>query len=549
MKSYWLVILFSAFSLLLNSDMAIAKNSPAKKSDQKSKKNIEKSTEKKTNNKSDKESVSKQDNQDTANNSSNSEKLNAIIKDSKARLSREMFFHKNDMEAAAPPVPQIPKNLEEMQLQAMDELNRETAGVNPYNNVFAEASIYSEKATVWDRPGFSWLDCRPLDPNSKYQSDDDKNKTLERFNTSGQAACNGRIDFVNKDQKVKIILDQNGEPATLSTEVFNGKEYEEELFYKVRFEKEGKTFDAWVAADQLTRPEMPDFEADPPQEEKQCEEPKGSTNTSSTPDKIKKSVTDLTEKIEDNTALGPMKSERELDHFMCLYEEANIGNKEYMDDYLKKFKDSSKAAAKASGIPYDVIMCTMLAESGLQYKRKDKDEYRGHGQFGSAIIKDLKAAMKDDPYKSIWDDFHKVMPNVNFNNASIRKSSDPSATAAAIAIDYRWIYEDRISRESCRDCSKNLKLNRKDLYLMIIGYNYSPYQINQLADRSPASLRTKGSKPPRETKNYMTMMDRCLSKSQFEQYRVEKKCKRKDCSTSLEFQTRKEKCDQFYPLK
>ena len=130
MKSYWLVILFSAFSLLLNSDMAIAKNSPAKKSDQNSKKKIEKSTEKKTNNKSDKENVSKQDNQDTANNSSNSEKLNAIIKDSKARLSREMFFHKNDMEAAAPPVPQIPKNLEEMQLQAMDELNRETAGVN-----------------------------------------------------------------------------------------------------------------------------------------------------------------------------------------------------------------------------------------------------------------------------------------------------------------------------------------------------------------------------------------------------------------------------------
>lgn len=475
-------------------------------------------------------------------------KLDKIVADSKARIRKEIFLHSPDIDAAVPPQPKIAGSLEELQQQAMDELNRETAGVNPYSNYFAEAAIYSEKATVWDRPGFSWLDCRPLDPNTKYQSDEDKNKTLERFKTGGQEACSGRIDFVNKDQKVKIIIDKNGQPATFSTEVFNGKESEEELFYKVKFEKDGKTFDAWIAADQLTKPEMPDFE-EPPQEEKQCEEPKGSTNTPSTPEKTTKQIKDLAEKIEDHTALGPMKNERELDHFMCLYEENNIGNKEYMDSYLKKFKESSKAASKAFGIPYNIIMCTMLAESGMQFKSTDRDEYRGHGQFGSALVKDMRSAIKDDPYKSMWDDFHKTMPNVSFTNASIRKSSDPSATAAAIGLAYRWIYEDRISRDLCRDCSQNLKLNRKDLYLMIVGYNYSPYQINSLSGRSPASLRTKGSKPPRESKNYMTMMDRCLSKSQFEEYRIEKKCKRKDCSTSLEFQTRKDKCDQFYPLK
>lgn len=543
MKSSWIVILFAVFCLSLNSDMASAKNSTKTNTTNKTTKDKKQKT-KQTN--VSKRSASSDQNEDSA---TTDAKLDKIISDSKARIRKEIFFHSADIEEAVPSQPKMPGNLEELQQQAIDELNRETAGINPYNNYFAEAAIYSEKATVWDRPGFSWLDCRPLDANSKYQSDEDKNKTLERFKSGGQEACAGRIDFVNKDQKVKILIDKNGQPATFSTDVFNGKESEEELFYKVKFDKDGKSYEAWIAADQLTKPEMPDFEEEPPQEEKQCEDPKGSTNTPSTPEKTTKQIKDLAEKIEDHTALGPMKNEKELDHFMCLYEENNIGNKEYMDSFLKKFKDSSKAAAKAFGIPYNIIMCTMLAESGMQFKSSDRDEYRGHGQFGSALVKDMRTAIKDDPYKPMWDDFHKAMPNVNFTNASIRKSSDPSATAAAIGLAYRWIYEDRISRDLCRDCSQNLKLNRKDLYLMIVGYNYSPYQINGLSSRTPASLRTKGSKPPRESKNYMTMMDRCLSKTQFEEYRVEKKCKRKDCSTSLEYQTRKEKCDQFYPLK
>lgn len=382
------------------------------------------------------------------------------------------------------------------------------------------ASVFDQKAFIWDRPGFSWRDCRDLDSEAKYYSEVDKKLTKERA-AGSEGACENRGELLSEGDNVKILTEENNLPVSVEKEIITTSGLQTATFYHVQIFKNGAVVRGWMAADQLTKPHLQEKLEAP------CPPVAKGTNTAEV---IKYKFKKLAKDFEDKLPLGPQKTDAEVDKFVCHYNQADLSGAQF-DKYYEKFRKAGKDAAAAFGMPYPMIMCTMLTESGMKYRpeevhpaqdpkkaKKLPKTYRGYGQFGSQMVTQLAIESQKAPYTEMLRNFKSKHPNASLTDKQVRDSEDPTSAAAAIALSMRWMYDVRLPKVGCKDCSTNYKFNRKDLYMLVAGYDWSPFQLNKVADRSPGSLRMGGFPPPAETKHYMTKMDRCLSSGHFRNF-------------------------------
>lgn len=424
-----------------------------------------------------------------------------------------------------------------------------------------QAYVSDKSAYVWSVPGFSWKECRCENSDACFPTNEDLRLSLERYSHGGAEACQSRGPLLEAGDELEVLTNDKGKPITADKDlIFSGKLVPKK-FYKVKVKgKNGKSFIGWISEHQITSPsDQKEAEKEEPEvaDSKPCP-PVKSKNTNSPKELgtfVKKMRDDISSKIE----LGPTKSDSEVDRFMCLYRNASINENEF-SGLLKKFKKAAKDAESAFQVPYSMTMCTLLVESGLKHNPNENDEYTSYGQFGSLLVEDLQKKVASRPYSAMWNQYKSRNPSAEFTDRAIRKDGSPESATAGVAMALRWIYGERFKDVGCKDCSTHKMddpraapmkdLNRKDLYMMVAGYNFTPYSLSKLKGKTPAALLTSYP-PPKETRNYMTQMDRCMEKGQEEQLRVSgkpsKKGKADKKSVSREYKSRIDECNRTHP--
>ena|GEM_PF-2674827 len=395
--------------------------------------------------------------------------------------------------------------------------------------------VYTETASLWNEPGYSWKVCDQLSHKDASNDSSAFFKTVEN--------CNINRKYMQGGDEVMVLLDKNKKLDSVEKNVTINGQTQKIKFYHVEvtvIDENGHPVrkQGWMSADQITEPEQ-DHTADEvviPEKKPTC--PPRRKNPVK---EAQKNIKDIQDHLANQIALGSLKSDQEIDHFVCLYRKSNISDAQ-LNQMLPQFQQAAKKAEVAFKIPYGITMCTMLIESGLNFNAKENKEYRGLGQFGSAIVDDLSKLSNNtkSPYSKMWDNY----TNEPLTDRGVRTSNNPEVATGAVAMMLRWIYQDRLPASKCKDCSSNEQFNRRDLYLMVAGYNYSPYAIQKIANRSLAQMH-QSFPPPRETRNYMTQMDRCLEKGQEKKFRVGRDDKHEEISH--EYKDRKKTCDSQHP--
>jgi hypothetical protein len=322
-------------------------------------------------------------------------------------------------------------------------------------------------------------------------------------------------------QRFEIVTDQSGQPLSSETsETIKGKPVQI-LSYKVRAPNGAI---GWIPSEQLTTP-APQESANQ-RKKTSCERFDPITRVDS---HLKKDAENILEQVNLQLPIGTLKSEKELDHYMCLYREIRIPLSDFQSK-LSEFKTAAREASEAFKIPYPMVMCTMLTESRMFFDsheedQKDKDgkpvdKYIGLGQLGGPLVKDLQQAIAKSPYSQMWQNFQEKNPNAEFTQNAIRRSADPTSAMAAIALSLRWMYDVRFNAPGvpCKGCSTNDKFNRKDLYMLVTGYNWGPYQLNQVGNKTAAQMVAQDP-PPEQSRNYMLAMEACMEKGRDKVFR------------------------------
>lgn len=381
-------------------------------------------------------------------------------------------------------------------------------------------AIVKENTQIWKTPGFSWRDCRGGDPiyDKQYVSEFDRDITKFRYNEfGGKKACDER-DFKNgmaeKDDTITVLTDDKGKPITAINPVTKTDEFEifiREMITPVKFYKvrNSKGFEGWIASNQISTPERVQAEAPKPTSEKKpCIETKRNPVAD---------ARDILEAVDKQYPLGATKSEAEMDRYMCIYRSGKMSFNDFMTE-LESFKTAAKKASEAFEMPYSMVMCTMLTESRMFFdpderKKNPKDRYLGLTQFGPELVDDLQDLIEKPPYKEMWEKFKGGNKNLKFSDDAIRKSKNPTVPMAATALALKWIYQDRLHAKDvhCSGCSKDGKFNRKDLAMIVTGYNWGPYTLRKVAKKSAGQMRTS-SPPPKETQEYIGSMESCMEK-------------------------------------
>jgi hypothetical protein len=326
----------------------------------------------------------------------------------------------------------------------------------------------------------------------------------------------------------------------------------DETFYQVSVRGQK----GWMSAHQLTEPSPREFERAnylnlmP----KNIDCPTDKHESSGKLKGLALQIPELQNAIDKNMPLASPKSEREIDRYMCLYHDDRIESEKFLETY-KKFQKSAKQASQGFGVPYGMIMCTMLVESGLFYNPREKKEYKGLPQFGSALVEDLNRVKTRKPFDDMWSQMKKINPQIEISDQAVRSSPDPAGPAAAIALAYQWIYWERLKKVNCKDCSISNQLNRKDLYMMVAGYNWGPYSLDKVAHKTASEMRNSPP-PPKESRDYMARMENCLEAGYDKSFRDEAMDRvgtKKDhlLKGSVEYRAynqRVARCDQHFPI-
>ena len=397
-----------------------------------------------------------------------------------------------------------------------------------------KAHINRERATCWKYPGYSWRDCGDFG-----RSIPSENERYPNYSAPEgiQIACQNRQAFPEAGDRVIIQQDANGKLRIATRPIFIRGEVQNKNFYQVETRNsKGENVTCWIEAEQLTQPEP--LETNEPKHPGKIEVPKEPelpkplpeeppcppAESKETPKRRQKEAQDIVDHTRSaHFALGETtKSDREINYYMCLHRDNRV-NAQQFRQMLPRFQKSAKAAEASFGVNYGLTMCTLLVESGLHFIKNENDEYTGYGQFGSAIIEDLtNLAEKNKAYGAMVSSYQTRMSGSGvrpqFTDKKIRDSSDPEHATGAVALAMKWLYEQRLPAQ-CRQCTPRNGIDRKELYLMVAGYNYSPFGLKPLANRSLASLRTTFP-PPKETRNYMEQVERCLDKDQNSKFRV-----------------------------
>jgi hypothetical protein len=397
------------------------------------------------------------------------------------------------------------------------------------------AYVYTETASLWKEPGYSWKNCSQLQRANKFKNFDQLLKTSE-------ACSNHNRRYLQSGDPVSVMIENRKFKSVEKTLSIDGEQQKMKFYYVEATVKDenGKMvrMKGWMSADQLTPPqaETPEVAIDSEPAKPSCL-PRAKDSLKD----LQKNAKGIEGQLRQETALGKIKSDREIDHFMCIYRRKLVSDKQF-EKMLPEFRQAALKAETVFHIPYAVTMCTMLIESGLYYNASEGDEYRGLGQFGSAAIEDLNKLMKDSkkPYGKMWNKY----TDARLTNRAVRQSNNPEVATGAVALMLQWLYQDRLPAAGCRECSHNGELNKRDLHLMVAGYNYSPYALTKIANRSLAQMQSSFP-PPRETRNYMTQMDRCLEKGQDKKFRVGRNDKHEEISH--EYKDRHLSCDKNHP--
>lgn len=253
----------------------------------------------------------------------------------------------------------------------------------------------------------------------------------------------------------------------------------------------------------------------------QCSKADCSPTNSSTDQQIE----DLFDAIKDSAGLVAYKNSAQLEKFACFHSKAEIYPKGFSFERFcshyagkNKFRDSIKKAAEAFELPESLIGCTLLNESGLYFNPDENDAYPGYAQFGRPAVDDLKKKLERSPYKEMWKSYAGKREK-DFTDHYIRKTADAEIATGAAALFMKWLLTDQIPRLSaCKDCSKNnVQPNRKDVFLATAGYDWSPYGLRKIADKTPDEL-LELDELPEETRDYFKKIERCLEPNQFENF-------------------------------
>jgi hypothetical protein len=388
-----------------------------------------------------------------------------------------------------------------------------------------ESSVMTEKAFIWSEPGYSWRDCRPADPKSRYSNKQDRIETKQRYEGKTKQVCEARnntTDLLSSGDVVEVVIGRDGQPIkSAEFEIKHGDETVKESFYKVK-SKSGRM--GWMSDEQISEPRKMEnrdaFDQIPKKEEPCPDEIK--SHDANAKAEVQKNWADIKNKMDRDLPLGRFKSRTELDKFMCIYREPTDTD-EFMG-LLPKFNDAAHEAEKDFGIPVPILQCAMLVESGFvkgATSNKDKKEAKrakGYAQILAGTVDEIETYSEQEPYDDMLAKYKKKYPRTAITDQKVRLQDDIPSATAAMAIYMRKIYDRDL--QACRNCTRNssMKMSRKDIDLIIAGYSAGPGIIKEIANMSSANLRTT-SLLTKETRDYMIRMEKCLEQGKLTSFR------------------------------
>lgn len=411
-----------------------------------------------------------------------------------------------------------------------------------------EVYVRSKQAYIWSQPGWTYQDCEALpeqDPaaSSKKMSYHEEKLQRERAvrrlrHEQAQASCDARksqhlafeTDIV--EAVTRLVTTPNGrvsrEPVYKDEKVFrNG--YEERLrYYQVRLKiknEDGTTSDyiGWMAADQVSAPAPQ--EPPPPEQAKKCEECStvGRTTTTGLPEMsteivMKQNYLEIAKKVDQDIVF---RSDSDLALFTCLHRGDRVRGaadvQSDVDEFFQRFPEfvrTAKSAEEVFGMPSQIVRCSMLAESGLRKNSRSDAGAAGYAQIMPETMKHLIEISGKSPYKEMWAQFKQKEKGAALTDLSVRVQNNIASATGAMAMYYRWLFDNYISPESkystCKDCSTDpAKMRRKDVNLLGVGFNGGPGYIKPMSSKNPAEFPKSYQIPP-ETRGYVQKMEKCL---------------------------------------
>jgi hypothetical protein len=185
-------------------------------------------------------------------------------------------------------------------------------------------------------------------------------------------------------------------------------------------------------------------------------------------------------------------------------------------------KRTSWAAEKAFGIPAPVLRCAMLIESGFNGKARSEMNAYGYAQVLKQTVAELGDVAQSEKYKAMWASYKKLEPSAAITEDAVRKKSTVPSSMGAMALYLRQLLSDYVAKE-CPDChSKDESFTRKEVYLLITGYNGGQGQLIRAAKKNPVQMLTSYP-PPKQTREYLVKLDNCLHAGNQETFSQSKK--------------------------
>jgi len=396
-------------------------------------------------------------------------------------------------------------------------LEKAAEKIEDFRNSFAqyESSVRVEKAKIWSRPGYTDDDCRPLNPKTaKYRNKSDRDSTHMRFEVEGREVCKAqdpKTDHIESGETIEIVI-ENGNPVFSDKfNIYQQNEIVEEIFYKVRT-KSGKV--GWISAGEISDPKpketnwfveniiRPAYVLCPER-----------INSKSGDNRTKSLMNDwgkIKDKMDQDLNISKFKDRDELDRYICMYRLPKDRNA--FVQKLDEFTEAANEAERVFGVPAPFLRCAMLTESQFAPGAESPAAAKGYTQFLSGTVKEVAVYANRPPYKEMWNRFKHAYPDAAMTNEKVRlKDHIPSATAA-MAIYFRKMFDVDMQKSGCQDCMKDMKsIQRKDIYMLIAGYNAGPGVMKYISHRNSVDMRTTPP-PVTEARNYMMRMERCLTK-------------------------------------
>lgn len=383
-------------------------------------------------------------------------------------------------------------------------------------------SVVGVDGFLWDKPGYTWYDCQTAAKAAETLKAKAKKKFKTHVRTEIENVCDGgRRELIQSGETVDHVL-KNGKPQVIVKKIKIGNTTSVQKFYLVKSPTTGRT--GWMSSSYIRNPIVKEFEA-PPATPPVADEPAQPTqaataapvkpcNCNPRPTEPKQHIENLRkdaaaiEAAVSKMAIGAVKSPEELDRYMCLNRDLEVSQSTF-NKLLPEIRKSAAAAEKAFGIPAPILKCVMLVESALVSNAKSEKNAAGLLQALEGTVDQLITVSERAPLDAEWNKYKSMQPAARLSQSTLRLRSNVTSSMGGIGLYLRHLQEDYI-KKSCKSCSvEDGMLTRKEIYLMIVGYNAGPGGIPKVS-RLSAGQMLRSKPPPKETRNYFTKIDQCL---------------------------------------